>query len=290
MPTLHDALRRHTAALIRAGTEQPRLSAELVLAAALGMTRDALLRLRILDPGKELEPAAAARAEELLARRAAGEPTAYILGSKEFYSRDFLVTPATLIPRPETELLVDAALAFAATRKRPGVFADFGAGAGCIAVTLAMELPAWKGYALEICPEALAVARENAQRHHAANVAWIRADFTGPLPFPPGSLDMLAANPPYVSEAEYAGLPLEVRGFEPKGALVSGESGLEYMAPLFDRASVALRPGGLLLIEVGAGQQEAVLGLARSRGRCFTSLAVAPDLAGLPRLFSAIKA
>ncbi|NHZ48544.1 peptide chain release factor N(5)-glutamine methyltransferase, partial [Nitratidesulfovibrio liaohensis] len=216
---------------------------------------DLLLRLA-LHPAAPVPHDALAHVAALLTRRAAGEPTAYILCEREFYGRDFLVTPATLIPRPETELLVETALSLA---PRAAFFADCGTGTGCIAATLCAERDDLRGMACDISPDALAVAARNIVAHlggalepdgahpgqsvpdAARRAAFQRcqpvlADFTRPL-FRDNVLDLLISNPPYVSEAEHAGLTPEVRDREPRSALVpcAGE-GLDDTAATQGRA------------------------------------------------------
>lgn len=302
---LDRALRAFAAELSASGVDSPRLSAELLLARALGIDRSSLLKLLLLEPEKRLDTHVLDLARSLVQRRSRGEPVAYILGFREFYGRDFKVTPDTLIPRPETELLVDLTLERARSLPRPGIFADFGTGSGCLAVTLACELPLWRGVALDISRPALAVARENARRNcpeKARNLLWLEADFALP-PLAPASLDLLAANPPYVSEAEYRTLEPGVRSFEPKSALVPATSGVrrrkETAAPheepcasgledglaVMDAAARLLRPGGWLLMEIGCGQGRAFLQALDpavwTRGRIHT------DLASLDRALTA---
>ena len=220
-PSLRAALHTAAALLEKKAVDSPRLSAELILARTLGLDRNALLKELLLRPDAPLTSYQLQLAEALTARRLKGEPMAYILGKKEFYGREFSVTRDTLVPRPETELLVDLALKFAAapTRLHGGVFADFGTGSGCIAITLALELTNWKGVALDNSPSAIDVACGNARRYRALNLACVQADFLFP-PVAAASLDMLVSNPPYISEQEYLGLSLEVINFEPKSALV----------------------------------------------------------------------
>ncbi|WP_372435019.1 N5-glutamine methyltransferase family protein, partial [Nitratidesulfovibrio oxamicus] len=219
--------------------DAPRLTAELLVARALDLPRSDLLLRLALHPASPVPHDALAHVATLLARRATGEPTAHILGEREFYGRDFLVTPATLIPRPETELLVETALSLAPRGAR---FADCGTGTGCIAVTLCAERDDLRGMACDISPDALAVAARNTVAHlgggmkpdgahpgqsvpDAARLAAFQrcqpvlADFTHPL-FRDNVLDLLISNPPYVSEAEHAGLTPEVRDREPRTALV----------------------------------------------------------------------
>lgn len=291
-------LRSYAAALEAARVDSPRLSAELLLAHALGLERDELLKLLILDPGKALPPQTVTRATCYVGRRARGEPAAYIIGRKEFYGRAFRVSPATLIPRPETELLIDFALEHARSRQPGGVFADFGAGSGCLAISLAHELDGWRGIALEMSPPALEIARQNARELKAGNLYWIRADFAR-SPLRDSSLDMLISNPPYVGEAEYATLPHEVRLFEPKTALVPqlpcgagaqrhGASGLEHCLAVMEEAQRLLKAGGLLLMEIGFLQGGELL--RRLDKRVWHAPGVQKDLAGLDRVLHAIKA
>ena len=302
-PGLRAALHFCSARLEQSGADAPRLSAELLLAKALGLDRNALLKRLILEPKAVLPRPALQEFAELIARRAAGEPAAYILGRKEFYGREFAVTPDTLIPRPETELLIDLALEYG---RGPGFagatpsFADFGTGTGCIAVTLALELPGWRGIAVEKSPSALRVARDNAARLGAKNLCLALGDFRIP-PVAPASLDLLISNPPYVGEAEYRTLSREVRAFEPKSALVpcsgnrrtqagrlsgippAGEaSGLEDAEALLELARTLLKPGGLLLMETGSTQGPALL----SRLQGWSKARLHKDLAGLDRVIS----
>ncbi len=296
--------------------DAPRLTAELFMAQALGLPRQDLLLRLAMHPASPVENDTRAHIAALLARRAAGEPTAHILGEREFYGRDFLVTPATLIPRPETELLVEAALSLAPHGAR---FADCGTGTGCIAVTLCAERADMHGVACDISPEALAVAARNmathlggalwqdgAQPDHNAPVAARRAafsrcqpvlaDFTRPL-FRHGSLDLLVSNPPYVSEAEHAGLTPEVRDREPLAALVpcagcglddaataqGRADGLGHARVLVAEAGQVLRPGGLFLMEFGCAQGRAVADLFTPHAPLWADVDIRRDLAGLDR-------
>lgn len=295
--------------------DSPRLSAEILTAKAMGMDRAELLRHMILYPGALIEGEQLGLAESFAGRRSAGEPAAYILGVKEFYSREYIVTPAVLIPRPETELLVDLALDFIRSTRETGVnkrpaFADFGTGSGCIGVTVALAKPSWRGLALDISAEALAVAKQNARRHGANNLTLLQADFAA-APIAQESLHVLAANPPYVSEEEYLQLNREVLAFEPKSALVPGSAkdgarsgeqearpgahpgahlkatGLEDAFAIIRQAEKLLRPGGMLLMEIGQGQAKDLLGaLARAS---FAKASVHKDYAGLNRVVAAQK-
>ena len=327
---LRELLNAHTRLLEESGIDSPRLSAEVLLAKALGLDRNELLKRLIITPNSPVGDSERLFADQLVARRAGGEPTAYILGVKEFYGHDFSVSPATLVPRPETELLVDLALG-EIMRRRPagqggrGLFADFGTGSGCIAVTLSLTCPLWSGIAMDISKEALITAQGNAHRLNARNLAFVLADFTAP-PLAPGSLELLVSNPPYISEDEYAGLNREVRDFEPKSALVpslpnsggtaveppqtargaeqrngvvasgqpncgffspAGASGLEHSLAIIEQAALLLKPGGLLLMETSAAR--ALPLLAALCGNDWSEGGIHKDFAELDRVLSARK-
>lgn len=266
------------------GCDAPKLSAELVLAHILGVDR---LQL-ILSPQDALPPEAEPALEAALNRLLAQEPLAYILGQREFYGRDFLVSPATLIPRPESEHLIEEALA---RLPESGVeFADLGTGSGCLAVTLAAERPLWRGMALDLSSEALQYAQKNAQKHGVAErLECVQADFTAPgfLASKNAGLRLVLSNPPYISEEEYRSLDANVRGFEPKSALVPGLSGLEHLQVIADHAARLLCPGGLLLMEHGCTQGEAVRKLCPAP--LWRSVSTGKDLAGLDRYLIAEK-
>lgn len=270
--------------LAAAGVDSPRLSAELLAAKAFGLTR-----LGLIMQAKE-PPAEAALVEfnALIARRALGEPVAYILGEKEFFGLNFRVTPGVLIPRPETELVVEAAQRFflpeAALR-----FADFGTGSGALAVALAHEFPAAQGLAIDLSSTALNIARQNAQANGVADrLAFLHADFTR-LALAPASLDLVVSNPPYVTESEYAELSPEVRSFEPRSALVSPEAGLWHLRLLLPVAAGALRAGGLFLCELGCGQGAAALALTAEQGGTLENASILKDYAGLDRILMAFR-
>lgn len=283
-PTLERAILAAASALAAAGVDSPRLSAELLAACALGCDRLGLvMRAKDLPDAAFLE-----RYRQLVDRRAGGEPAAYILGTREFYGLPFRVSPAVLIPRPETERMVELALGSFAPHQ-PLRFADFGTGSGALAVTLAHELPKAAGLAVDLSDEALRLARANAQANGvSARLCLLRADFTR-LSLRPGCLDLVVANPPYVTEEEYASLSPEVRGFEPRLALVSPEAGLWHVAGLLPVAARALRPGGRLLCEIGAGQGGAALDLLRRSACGLGQAEVLTDHAGLDRVLSAVR-
>ena len=213
----------------------------------------------------------------LVARRAAGEPIAYLTGRREFYGRDFAVTPATLIPRPETELLVERGIARAAGLAQPCIL-DLGAGSGCVAVALALEIPEARVTAVDLSAAALAVARQNGERL-GARVRWLEGDWFSPVAGE--RFDLVVGNPPYVA----AGDPHLAAGdlrFEPAGALASGGDGLDAIRVILAAAPSHLQPGGWLLLEHGYDQGLAVAELLAAAG--FTDIEQQRDLAGIPRL------
>jgi release factor glutamine methyltransferase len=280
--TVREILAKSESYLAERGIDSPRLSAQIVVAKALEMDRLGL----ILAMDRPLTPDELDAVRPLVARRGRGEPTAYILGEREFYGLDFAVTPATLIPRPETEGIIDRARELfpdgALTR-----FADLGAGSGCLAVTLATLFPTAQGLALDQSGAALEVARQNAVRHAVADrLTFLEADFAALPPCADG-YDLIVSNPPYVSAAEYRECSREVRDFEPICALVPGESGLEAVPVVARAASARLRPGGWLLVEIGWKQGPAAAALLTEAG--FADVAVSRDLAGCDRVVAGRK-
>jgi release factor glutamine methyltransferase len=208
---------------------------------------------------------------------------AYILGAREFYGRPFVVSPAVLIPRPETEHLVEAA-----RRRTPSdapLIAEIGTGSGCVAVTLALEIPGARVVATDSSPEALEVARENSERHAVEDRVELRQGRDlDPLQDLQGCVDLLVSNPPYVSQAEFEGLERQVREWEPREALVAGPTGLEFLGRLTGPAAMLLGEGGWLLLEVGNGQAAP----AREILEGF-DVEVERDLAGIERVIHARK-
>ncbi len=274
------------AARALAGTDAPVLTAQLLLCHVLGLDRVAL----IAHSEEDVPAEAQAVLDAFLALRLSGEPLAYILGSREFYGRDFEVNAHTLIPRPETEHIIEEALAFFDRQGRTGEpvrFLDLGTGSGCIAVTLAAERPAWRGTALDISAGALDTARRNAAAH-GAELEFLLADFTRPLPFGEASFDLIVSNPPYISEKEYAELDAGVRDFEPRSALVPGPEGMEHPRAVAEAARRLLRPGGLFLMEHGWLQGEACRALCA--GPAWGHVHTVRDLAGKDRCLYAERA
>ena len=269
--------------LASAGIEAPGVEAEGLLAAALGEVPRHLLYQEERDITAEEH----ARLEAFLNRRLDGEPLQYITGEAAFRLLTLKVDRRALIPRPETEGLVEVAIRLMGSNRQAMVL-DAGTGSGAIALSLAMECPLWNVLAAEVSPAALELARENADRIEVGQIEWLEADITR-FDFwrhlPP--LDLVVSNPPYVTEAEWEDLPREIRDYEPKVALTAGPDGLDCIAPLLEGASMRLKPGGLIVVEIGETQGEAVSELARMNG--FVDVRVAPDLAARPRYLIALQ-
>ena len=242
-------------------------------------------------PERELTAEEQARYDAALSERSRGLPAQYITGHQEFWGMDFIVTPAVLIPRPETEHVIEAVLdrvGRAPTPASPLHIADVGTGSGCIALALAKELPEAEIYATDISAAALEVARANAARHHLENRIHFReADLlTGLEPqFENNSFDFIVSNPPYVGESEVDEVQLEVRKFEPRNAVFAGHTGVEVIARLIPQAYLALRPGGWLIMEISGTIAENVRTLLRD----WDEVLIRPDLQSIPRVAQARK-
>ena len=268
--------------LVAIGVGSGRLDAELLLAAAAGVTR-----AEIISGSAELSSETLARFEAMVARREKREPVAYIVGHKEFYSLDFEVTPAVLIPRPETEFVVTAALEAIATMREPRVL-DIGTGSGAIAIAIAANAPAARVTATDISDDALAVAARNAMLHQVAGrVEFRRADCfeVGEGEPPLGFFDLIVSNPPYIDEESLASLEPEVLNYEPRVALSAGPDGLNFFRRIAAGASVHLQGDGELIVEVGAGQAAAVSQIFERAG--LRAFSVLNDFAGHPRVVRA---
>ena len=277
MQTFAEALREAVALLSAGDSDSARLDAELLLCEAAGTTRAGL----IAWPERTLQPAQHARFLQLVERRAGGEPIAYILGRREFWGLELTVSPETLIPRPDTELLVECTLQ-ALPAHRPIVCADLGTGSGAIAAALAHERPDWTLIAVERSAGAAAIAAGNARRLQLRQLFVMRADWMNAIA--PGSLDAIVSNPPYVRNDD----PHLHRGdlrFEPRTALAAGESGLDAISMISTQAKDRLRPGGWLAIEHGWDQGDPVRRLLRQAG--FENVTTHRDLAGHERVTSA---
>lgn len=271
--------------LRRAGIAEAEVDARQLLEYCLEATRSELL----LHPEREVDEGRAAFLEEAVGRRLRREPLQYIVGTREFWSLDFFVSPAVLIPRPETEFLVERLLAVirGSSFIDPPIL-DMCTGSGVIAVVLAAESASGKIIAADRSLAALRVAARNVARHgQAESVSLVCSDLFGGLR--PGSrFAFIAANPPYIGEGEFPSLPPEVRDWEPRPALLAGERGLDVIRRLAREARHYLLPGGWLFIEIGAGQQEEVYSLfAGPAASCYDRVAVLTDWAGRPRVLQA---
>lgn len=283
------------------GVSEPRASAEVLLAHALNLSRLDLY----LKYDQPLTPPELARFKSLVIRRREGEPVAYLTGHKEFWSLDFHITPGVLIPRPETEVLVSAALKAvkedvggggqgpaspALPLKSPFQPAawglEVGVGSGAVVVALAREIPWMAWVALDLSLTALTVARDNARRHEVApRIQFLQADLLSSIK-PGATFALLVANLPYVPRAEWEQLPIDIRDFEPKEALWGGEDGLALIRPLALEAHGYLRPGGWLALEVGPGQAHQVQEFLQETG-AYDRLELIRDYQGINRVVRA---
>lgn len=272
-------LSRLTEVFERAGIETPRLDAEVLLGFCLGKDRAELYR----DLPVELDNEQILRVLELAGRRKRREPMAYIRGFREFWSLEFAVTPAVLVPRPETECLVEEVLALRdAYRGMKARILDIGAGSGAVGIAVASEWPGCDMTATEFSSAALEVARANARRLLGENrpITFVQGDcYEGTE----GAFDIVCSNPPYISEAEYETLAREVTLYEPREALVAGPEGTEFHRRIAEGARERLKPGGWLLMEMGAGQRPALTEILEQTG-LFEGIRFRTDLAGLDRV------
>jgi release factor glutamine methyltransferase len=297
------ALREAFVQLRAAGVPSHTLAAELLLMHALDRDRAWLYA----HPEEAIADSEAHLFISLIARRAAGEPTQHLTGKQEFWGLEFEVTPDVLIPRPETEHVIEVALDRLAVRElRAGhkqtlsgeglQIADIGTGSGCIAVALAKELPGATIYATDVSSAALAVARRNAARHSVSDrIHFIESNLLDDLVdsslatrHSPLLFDLIASNPPYIGRREFPTLMREVRDHEPEIALYGGEEGYELYADLITQAAAHLKPGGILVLELGHNSLPAVQPLLEPP--TWINVGVTNDLAGIPRVIAAEKA
>jgi release factor glutamine methyltransferase len=269
--------------------ENPRLNAELLLAHSLNLTREGLyVRLH-----RELKEGEKGALESLIQRRISGEPLQYLLGQQEFWSINFKVDSRVLIPRPETELLVEQSLWILSEKtfeQNPSVL-EIGTGSGAIAIALAKEVRYIFLVATDISKDALVLARENAKSAGVQDrIQFVNGDLLGPFQSSKGTrcFDLILSNPPYIVGSEIGSLAKEVRNYEPVIALDGGKDGLEFHRSLVSQAPSSLREGGWLLLEVGQGQAERVAEQIQESG-AFSEPEVLPDLAGIERVVKAQK-
>lgn len=222
--------------------------------------------------------------QNLIRRRADGEPLQYLTSSQDFYGLDFKVTPDVLIPRPETELLVETALRLISDPQSAVFLCDIGTGSGCIAISLLHERPGARAIALDVSPSAIRVAEENANRHSVNDrITFVLSDCFQSLPPGTQAFDLIVSNPPYVSAEALDGLQREVRDHEPRIALTPGGDGLSIIRRLIAEASEFLKPDGFMLLEIGFDQAAAIEALIR-QSTTWKLLGIEPDLQGIPRV------
>ena len=286
MRRLHDEVMRATQRLSAGGIDNPRLDAEVLLAHCLNMSRAQLVVANDLPSA----PAVLRGFETLLQRRLAREPVAYITGTQEFWSLDFAVTPDVLIPRPDTERLVEVALLCTAklAAVKPPQIVDLCTGSGAVAVSLARELPLAQIYATDISPAALALARRNAEAHQVATrVQYFAGDLFHAMVSPPeDGFDLIVSNPPYVRRGEIATLEPEVSRWEPRAALDGGSDGLDFYRRIVASAPEYLVEQGALALEIGANMAREVSLICADTGR-YREIEVFQDYAGRDRVILA---
>ena len=254
---LAELLRVARARLEEAGAGTPALDARILLQQATGLTHEAV----VAEPERAMTDDEAMRLSRLIARRAAGEPVSRILGAREFYGRSFVIAPAVLDPRPETDVLVEAALGLMAGAEN---LLDLGTGSGIIAVTLLAERPGSSATATDLSAEALAIAAANARAHGVAErLTLCHGNWFEPVS---GRFDLIISNPPYIPLAEIEGLAREVKDHDPRRALDGGPDGLDAFRRIAAGAGTHLTPQGHVLVEIGAGQEEAVTAIFKDRG------------------------
>lgn len=262
------------------GIESPRLDAELLLAHVLGVDR---VRL-VLEAPRHLEPNELAAYRELIQRRRKREPIAYIRGEREFYGLPMRVDRRVLVPRPDTEILVDVALERTSRVHLDGELLDLCTGSGCVALAFSHRRPTWRVTGIDISEDAVRVARDNAERLGAVpGVRFLVSDLDDALP-DEAKFDLVTANPPYIASRELDTLDSDVREFEPRVALDGGADGLDTVRRVVSVAAARLRASGVVALEVGAGQAPAVAALLESSG--FSTLRKTSDYGGHERVVS----
>ena len=280
---LGEMLDRATRRLTSAGVPEARHNAEILLSHVTGRDRGVLLASR----RDAVDPALASRYGEAIRCREQREPLQHILGTQEFYALTFQIDARALVPRPETEGLVQAVLDHDLPNRSS--VADLGSGSGCIAVALAVTRRDLEVFGLERCPEALELARINARRHALEDrIDFVEGDWRAAPPEWRERMDAVVCNPPYVREDEWIALDPEVRDHDPRDALVAGPTGLEAYESVVPACFDMLRPEGIVALELGLGQEDGVRAVAARAG--FRGIEVRPDLQGIPRVLIAEKA
>lgn len=277
--TIREVLKEATQELDSGGVPDARREAGSLLSFILGKDRTFL----ISHAEDQVDDRSWNRFREFVERRATGEPLQYITGVQDFYGREFRVTPDVLIPRPETELLVEAALQIVGNTGAAPSIGDVGTGSGCIAVTLLCEIVSARAVALDKSPAALEIAKLNAQNLSVADrMHFVVSDCFNSLNSSDYEFNLIVSNPPYVAEVALAGLQREVRDHEPVIALSPGPDGLSIIRRLIDEAPPFIKPGGHMLMEIGFDQGEAVTTLVD--GSAWALREIRPDLQGIPRI------
>lgn len=269
--------------LRKRGSSSPRLDVELLLGRVLGMDRIGLL----VDADRPLARAELTRYRELHQRRRAGEPVAYLLGAREFYGRPFRVDRRVLIPRPDTEALVEVALLRTRRVSLSARVLDLCTGSGCVAITLGRERPTTRVLGADISAGALVVAEENAIRLGAVNCGFVLSDVLAAFQAGRDRFDLITANPPYITEAEIPGLAVDIRAFEPNLALTGGPDGLVVLRRIVADAPAFLDEGGVLAVEIGSDQGEAARALFEAAG--YRDVETRRDYGGNERVVSALR-
>jgi release factor glutamine methyltransferase len=278
MKTIRKALACATEFLASHGLASPREDAELILATLLGKNRTFVLA----HPEYVLSPELVSEFDLWLQRRALRYPIQYLRGSQEFFGREFIVSPEVLIPRPETELLVETSLELFARLPAPHQLLDIGTGSGCIAISLLAELTSLFAVATDVSPSALEVARLNARKHKCSDrIQFLLGDLGEPAIQLGQVFDLVVSNPPYIPFSESHQLAQSAVKYEPEGALFAGETGLEVYARLLSTASPLLGPEGYLVLELGYGQSVDVTVMAQRLG--WNRIRLSKDLAGIDR-------
>lgn len=282
MPTISQAIIEGSRRLRAAGVDHDRLTAGLLLRHLIGVERTHLLTRSEEQIGADQYRDYL----ELVERRAAGEPLQYVTGHQEFYELDFIVTPDVLIPRPETEFLIERVMKLAEESERDSLLiVDVGTGSGCIAVTIAKLLPGARLIATDVSPAALTVAQRNAERNRVRDrIEFLEGDLLEPLAERglQGAVDILASNPPYVNQDGRQLLQREVREWEPHEALFGGADGLDFYRRLLAETAPILKPQGYLVLEIGFSQLEAISEIVSGSGLRLCD--VTRDLQGIPRV------